>query len=122
LTKSAKDIEAAVNKAFLKFRSLGLVYDSFLIPKAQTGYDWSEQRLTGPKGTKKSLEIIFYEDSRGQETVEDNATIFYQALVRSSDFTQGLYDQIEVEKDRYNIVAFKDSLFIVELKLTRVSR
>jgi hypothetical protein len=110
-------LETAVEKAFSVFSDF--VYDGFLVPKPESGYNWSENRLKGSREQKRPIQVIFYEDSR---KTSDNSTVTYQAIVRSKDFDKSLYDQIEIQKQLYNVSSFKDYGVIAELTLVTTGR
>jgi hypothetical protein len=118
-------LQNAVDTAFLKLSDL--VYPATLISRKQSGFDWNTNKLTGSASTRP-VEVIFYNErkktagSEGDSNLNSSPTIIYKALIRSVDFDMGLYSQIKVENDIYEIDEYEDHLVIVELTLKRVSR
>jgi hypothetical protein len=120
----AVQLQNAVDRAFNSLSDL--VYDGFLIPKKQGGYDWSTSEVTGSSGSRKPIKVIFYQESRsierGDASTGGTNAINYKAIVKASEFDNRLYDRIEVQGDSYEIDSFDDYLVVTELVLKRVSR
>jgi hypothetical protein len=118
-----RKFETAVEKAFSVFKDF--VKSATLVHKKQSGFDWDNLELEGPSSANTVIEVIMYEEAKGQSSNENKmnqSVITYKAIVRSRDFTKGLYDQLIVDGDTFFINDYIDHKFIVELNLKRVSR